>query len=29
MPTDWHSAMMLTTCYQSIGDEDAVQRSAR
>ena len=29
MPTDWHSAMMLTTCYQSIGDEDAVRRSAR
>lgn len=29
MPTDWHSAMMLTTSYQSLGDEEAVQQSAR
>jgi adenylate cyclase len=29
MPSDWHSPMMLTTCYQSIGDEQAVQRAAR
>jgi adenylate cyclase len=29
MPSDWHSPMMLTTCYQSIGDDDAAKRSAR
>ena len=29
MPSDWHSPMMLTTCYQSIGDDAAAQRSAR
>jgi adenylate cyclase len=29
MPSDWHSAMMLTTCYQSVGDDEAAQRSAR
>ncbi len=29
MPSDWHSPMMLTTCYQSAGDHDAVRRSAR
>ena len=29
MPSDWHSPMMLTTCYQSEGDESAVMRSAR
>ena len=29
MPSDWHSPMMLTTCYQSIGDDAAAQQSAR
>ena len=29
MPSDWHSPMMLTTCYQSIGDEASVKRCAR
>ncbi len=29
MPSDWHSPMMLTTCYQSIGDDESLLRSAR
>jgi adenylate cyclase len=29
MPSDWHSPMMLTTCYQSIGDDASVKRCAR
>jgi adenylate cyclase len=29
MPSDWHSAMMLTTCYQSIGDDKSALGSAR
>ena len=29
MKSDWHSPMMLTTCYQSIGDKEALLRAAR
>jgi adenylate cyclase len=29
MPSDWHSPMMLTTCYESIGDDSSVKRCAR
>jgi adenylate cyclase len=29
MQSDWHSPMMLTTCYQSIGDQEALLRFAR
>ena len=29
MPGDWHSPMVVMTCYQSIGDEDSMIRAAR
>jgi adenylate cyclase len=29
MQSDWHSPMMLTTCYQSVGDQEALLRFAR
>ena len=29
METDWHNLLMLSTCYQSIGDAAGVQRSAQ
>ena len=29
MQSDWHNPMMLTTCYQSVGDEEGLLRCAR
>jgi len=29
MDTDWHSPMMLTTCYAAVGDEAAMRKTAR
>ena len=29
MQNDWHNPMMLTTCYQSVGDEESLLRCAR
>jgi adenylate cyclase len=29
METDWHNVLMLSTCYQSIGDAAGVQRAAQ
>jgi adenylate cyclase len=29
MDTDWNSAMMLTTCYNAVGDQQQMQRVAR
>jgi len=29
MQSDWHNPMMLTTCYQSVGDQESLLRCAR
>lgn len=29
MQNDWHNPMMLTTCYQSVGDQESLLRCAR